>query len=366
MTACRFPSKVVDRHFVDQDDRPFFWLGDTAWELVHRLNATEIEHYADVRARQGFNVCQLVLLAELNGLHTANADGDLPLKDDDPTDPDPAYFAHVDLAVRLLNERGIVACLLPTWGDKFNKKWGEGPEVFTPDNAAVFGDWLGDRYRDAAVVWMLGGDRPCESDLHREIVHAMSDGLRYGHGGRHLHTYHPSGGSSSIDAYGSDPNWLNFYCIQGGHTKTDKGVVLMRKALGQTDKPVLESEPAYEDHPRMSDDWQSHDGHFTADEVMARLWRAILAGSPGVTYGCHPVWQMHDPTQGHAGKNSPRRSWREALTLPVAEQVHRLRETFEPIPWWTLRPDGENVAASEDGSLRVEYLPGEDRVLVTR
>ena len=26
-----------------RDDRPFFWLGDTGWELFHRLNKEEIE-----------------------------------------------------------------------------------------------------------------------------------------------------------------------------------------------------------------------------------------------------------------------------------------------------------------------------------
>ena len=32
--------KVSDnrRFLVTADDRPFFWLGDTAWELFHRLN----------------------------------------------------------------------------------------------------------------------------------------------------------------------------------------------------------------------------------------------------------------------------------------------------------------------------------------
>ena len=28
--------------------------------------------------------------------------------------------------------RGLHVGLLPTWGDKFNKKWGTGPEIFTP------------------------------------------------------------------------------------------------------------------------------------------------------------------------------------------------------------------------------------------
>jgi hypothetical protein len=33
---------------------------------------------------------------------------------------------------------GLYTALLPTWGDKWNKKWGKGPEIFTPENAAVY------------------------------------------------------------------------------------------------------------------------------------------------------------------------------------------------------------------------------------
>ena len=313
-----------ERRLLDQHGEPFFWLGDTAWELVHRLSRDEIVRYADVRQRQGFNVCQFVLLAELDGLNTPNPQGHLPLNDHDPTDPNEAYFEDVDFAVKTLADRGIASCLLPTWGDKFNKLWGVGPEVFTPDNAAVYGDWLGDRYRDAPVVWMLGGDRPCETDYHREIIASMAAGLRNGGEGRHLLTYHPKGGTTSVEAYGGDPEFLDFHCVQSGHAAGADPAALVARGLSQTNKPVLESEPAYEDHPKMAADWSDADGYWTAEEVYAGLAAAIAAGSPGVTYGCHPVWQMHDPRRD-AGVNRVRRAWHEALELPVANRVAELR-----------------------------------------
>ena len=43
---------------------PFFYLGDTAWELPHRLNDAEAEHYLRNRAEKGFNVVMIVLFAE--------------------------------------------------------------------------------------------------------------------------------------------------------------------------------------------------------------------------------------------------------------------------------------------------------------
>jgi hypothetical protein len=50
--------KVSDnKHFlVTADDKPFFWLADTAWELFHRGTREEAEKYLDTRAKQGFNV----------------------------------------------------------------------------------------------------------------------------------------------------------------------------------------------------------------------------------------------------------------------------------------------------------------------
>jgi len=65
----------------------FFYLGDTAWELFHRLNREEAVRYLDARAAQGFTVIQAVALAELDGITVPNAYGDLPLLDRDPASP---------------------------------------------------------------------------------------------------------------------------------------------------------------------------------------------------------------------------------------------------------------------------------------
>jgi hypothetical protein len=46
---------------LDQDE-PFFWLADTAWELFHRLDQVEAKLYLDKRAAQGFNVVFVVVL----------------------------------------------------------------------------------------------------------------------------------------------------------------------------------------------------------------------------------------------------------------------------------------------------------------
>src|SRR5690554_2541475 len=174
------------RYLVTADDQPFFWLGDTAWEMLHRLNKEEIRLYFEDRAAKGFNVVQTVLLAELDGLETPNAYGDKPLINQDPTQPNEAYFQFVDEVIQLAGELGIYIALLPTWGDKFNKAWGQGPEIFTVENAETYGAYLGERYhRYPNIIWVMGGDRIPTEDHHYAIIRTMAKGIKQ-HDRQHL------------------------------------------------------------------------------------------------------------------------------------------------------------------------------------
>lgn len=82
--------KVSDnqRFLVTSDGKPFFWLGDTAWELFHRLNREEADRYLKNRADKSFTVIQAVALAELDGLSDPNPYGHRPLMNNNPTTPD--------------------------------------------------------------------------------------------------------------------------------------------------------------------------------------------------------------------------------------------------------------------------------------
>src|SRR5215510_5254097 len=56
------------RYLQYENGKPFFYLGDTAWELFHRLNREEATQYLTNRAQKGFTVIQAVVLAQLGGL----------------------------------------------------------------------------------------------------------------------------------------------------------------------------------------------------------------------------------------------------------------------------------------------------------
>src|SRR6476469_2871489 len=89
-------------HYLQYEDgTPFFWLGDTGWELFHRLKLEEINKYLDNRSQKGFTVIQAVLLAEFDGLRKPNQYGDVPLKNLDPAQPNESYFRFVDSVVKM-------------------------------------------------------------------------------------------------------------------------------------------------------------------------------------------------------------------------------------------------------------------------
>ncbi|HXK10110.1 MAG TPA: glycoside hydrolase family 140 protein [Vicinamibacteria bacterium] len=358
-----------NRHFlVYEDGRPFFYLGDTAWELFHRLTREEASFYLEDRAHKGFTVIQAVALAEFDGLSAPNAYGHCPLRENDPARPavrdGPAndYWDHVDFVVDVANSLGLYVGLLPTWGDKWNRKWGKGPEIFTPENAAAYGEWLGRRYRDRGIIWILGGDRPVETEAQREILRAMASGLRKGDGGTHLVTLHPSGGESS-SAYFRGEEWLDFDMRQNGHATEFTGHYDRTRAdYDRTPpRPVIDGEPIYEGHPVS---FKAEElGYSIAADVRRPLYWDLFSGACGHTYGHHSVWQFWAP--GREPVNGPLLPWVEALDAPGAHQMQHARRLLESRPILTRIPDDtvvvtDRVPASVPGAGRYRFAAARD------
>lgn len=348
--------KVSDnkRFLVKADGSPFFWLGDTAWELFHRATREDADRYLKNRADKGFTVIQAVALAEMDGLNVPNSYGHRPLANNDPTRPDVKdgaandYWDHVDYIVRKAESLGLYIGFLPTWGDKWNKKWGVGPEIFTAQNAESYGEWLGRRYKDAPnIVWILGGDRPVETDAHKEIIRAMARGLRRGDGGNHLMTFHPTGGQSSSTPFHTD-DWLDFNMRQNGHTpEFNPRYEQTRADYDRTPiKPVLDGEPIYEDHPISFKAKEL--GHSVAADVRRPLYWDLFTGAFGHTYGHHSVWQMWQP--GRQPVNNPLMVWHEAIDQPGAAQMQHGRRLMESRPFLTRMPDDSVIVPADPPS----------------
>lgn len=375
------------RYLQTHDGRPFFWLGDTDWEMFHRLTREEAEAFINIRSEQGFNVLQAVALAEFNGIREPNRYGDYPLNNEDPTQllvtpgNNPAdayeydYWDHVDFIIRKAAEKGMYIGLLPTWGDKVTLMWGEGPTIFTPENAEIYGRTLANRYKkEWNIIWILGGDRPAvykssatglEKEIDdRPIWRAMATGIRDVLGKDAFITYHPSGGENRTSKYIHDEPWLDMNAFQSGHgaRETDPWRWVAEDLALKPEKPTLDMEPCYEDHPVNPWDgkWTRARGYFSAYDVRARIYRGVFAGACGVTYGHHHIWQFLDSSL-HKPINvgDTLFHWRTAAKAEAAGELQHLKKLMLSRPYFTRIPD-PGLIRSNPGST---YL---DRLVATR
>jgi hypothetical protein len=356
------------RYLVKEDGKPFFWLGDTAWELFHRLSREEAIKYLKNRADKGFTVIQAVALAEIDGLHDPNPYGEVPLENDDPTKPREAYFQHVDFIINQAAQLGLYIGLLPTWGDKiFKDKWGVGPEIFNADNARVYGKWIGNRYKDKKnVIWILGGDRNPRDEKDIAIWRAMAAGVEEGVGGaeRALMTFHPQpndmqdGGSSK---YFHNDAWLDFNMFQTGHCRENNVWDRVQVVYNRTPvKPVLDGETLYEDHPVC---FNAKDlGTSSAYDIRKHAYFDVFAGAFGHTYGCHDVWQMWAPNRTPI--NAPHFPWYVALDLPGAGQMQYLRHLVESRPMLDRVPDQSVITTAMGANDHIQATRGKDYIFV--
>lgn len=346
------------RFLIHENGKPFFWLGDTAWELFHRLNKEQAAFYLKKRAEQGYTVIQAVALAEFNGLHAPNTEGDTPLLYDDPRQPNEAYFKHMDFIIDEAAKQGLYIALLPTWGDKvFKDRWGDGPEIFTPDNAKVYGKWIGNRYKDRKnIIWILGGDRNPRNEMDIKIWREMASGITESIGNQQaLMSFHPQPHEKGSAEWFHNDEWLDFNMFQTGHCRETPVYDHIQRAYNLSPiKPVVDGEPIYEDHPVCFN--AKENGTSNAFDVRKSIYFTIFSGAFGATYGCHDIWQMYSPYR--PAVNGPNMYWQQAMDLPAATQMKHVRRLIES------RPILERVP---DQSLIVENsLEAADRIQATR
>lgn len=354
----------ANKHYLLKDGKPFFWLGDTAWELFHRLNKEEAEYYFKRRSEQGFTVIQAVALAEFDGLHTPNAYGETPLLNDDPTTPNEKYFEYVDYIIDKAKEYGLTIGLLPTWGDKVYKNtWGTGPEIFNVQNAAIYGAWIANRYKNRTnIIWILGGDRNPRNDADVAIWDAMGNAIKKATGDKALISYHPQPNATGSAQWFHDKAWLGFNMFQNGHCR-DVNMYDKIKAVYDMapSKPVMDAEPLYEDHPVC---FNVKDlGTSSAYDVRRFAYLDLFAGAHGHTYGCHDIWQFYSANR--EGVNGPHVYWQQALELPGASEMIYIKNLILSHPLLERVPDQSiivenNLASSE----RIQATRGQDYIFV--
>lgn len=318
MTAHPGPIRVSEngRYFVDANNRPFFWMGDTAWPLFSQYPVVSAERYLEDRAAKGFSVIQGVLAwgngtGFENALPDANETGHRPWNDS-PAQPDPVYFEQVDHLLDVAERLGLTLAMLPTWG-----YYVVDSGAFDVESARIYGRFLGSRYKDRPnVVWVSGGDRV---PVGREDVYrALALGLREGDGGRSLITYHPCGWRSSSQ-YFNDEAWLDFNMIETWTAWHQVYPAVLADTLLTPTRPVVLGEGAYENGPEYPQ------GPITPLIVRRQAWWAFMAGGY-ITYGQDQMWRMGP-------------GWEQTFDTPGARHMSLFRQIATSRAWWQRIPD---------------------------
>jgi len=383
-----------NRFLQTPDGKPFFWLGDTAWELFHRLNREEAKKYLKNRSQKGFNVIQAVVLSELEPFTRANAYNDFPLLEGDISRPDTTsgqnpedsikydYWDHVEWIIKKAAEYDIFIGLLPCWGEYVTPRFRERT-IQTPRQGYDYGWFIGKRYKhlNDYIIWILGGDRlPDERENGIEIWRAMAEGITDAVNGeknfnqladyrKTFMTYHCYRSSST---WFHQDAWIDMHTWGSYHEKRDNERAYFEAYKDwnlPSHKPTLNSEPAYELLP-INYHWKDASlGYFDDFDVRQIAFWSVFSGTCGHTYGCHPVWQMYKKENPNPPlTNTVHKEWFEALDESGAFHMTHLKNLllshpfFSRIPNQSLLvenpydPTGYLTACSGDGYFFV-YIP---------
>ncbi|MBQ7063553.1 MAG: DUF4038 domain-containing protein [Firmicutes bacterium] len=364
---------AAGRPYLVNGDKPFFWLGDTAWLMLHRLTLEQADLYLRNRAEKGFTVIQATILHHAPG---TNVYGQNPFVDLDISKPDmeSGYWDYLDKVVRIAANYGIYMGLLPHWG-VFGRK-GD----YSLDQAEAYAEFLAKRYADAPnVIWIVGGDTR-GSD-------AFAYWTRMGQTLRRLNpdkliTFHPFGRTTSID-YFPDGDWLDMHMFQSGHRRYDQ---VQLKAWDDNDRdgysfgednwryvervhrltagrpngpmPVLDGEPSYENIPQ-----GLHSGAepcWRDQDVRRYAWWSVLAGACGFTYGHNAIMQFW-ATNDRMGNFACWETWMEAIHHPGSDSVGHLAGLMRSLDFTAGHPSQELLAEPEGERYeRISVFAGPD------
>jgi len=303
------------RYFLDGSGDPFFWLGDTQWELVRLPPLDDVAAILEDRRSRGFSVLQVMLTGVGDGTG-ANVSGHTPWRDSGPLVPNERYFAHVDAALELCRSSGLIVAL-GLYHQLHDAR-------VTPASARQWARWVAQRCGDMPnLVWAM---YPRAEQGFVPVVRELAAGLKEGDGGAHPITVHPDPSPATSSLLFNEP-WMAFHSIQ---TWADTDLIAPMVAHDyrlEPAKPVVMAEGAYEAG-------EEYGFEVTPLWVRRQAYWSYLAGGHH-SYGHNDLWRL------------PSR-WREALDAPGAAHLAILRHVLTSLSeWWSLVPDPSLIVGCE-------------------
>jgi hypothetical protein len=364
--ASTYPLKKIagTRYLVDQNNTPFFWVGDSAWSLIAQLNKADADLYLENRRQKGFNTVMVNLIEhEFATYAPSNIYQNKPFTGKTFTTPNEAYFAHADYVITSAANKGIVVLLAPLYlgYNCGTEGWcGEVKSASLADMQA-WGTYVGNRYKNYDnIVWLIGGDTDPVANGVQSKVQAFVAALRAADT-RHVLTAHNAPEQLATDPAWTDKTWITFNSVYTYNVTYQ----LAKRAYNYTPTlPFIQLESSYENEHGISQ-----------KDLRAEAYYPVLSGGFGFQFGNGQIWCFSAPTCFASG------SWKSQLNNQGSISMAYVAQFFESIAWQKLVPDFNHqvltggygsdgswsyvtAAFSSDSNFLVAYLPTRSAVTV--
>ncbi len=194
------------RYFEDQNGMPFFYNGDTAWQLFVWINEDEATDYLDNRKAKNFTAVMACPNAWAPGI--TNTYGELPFHNNLLGNFNENHWARVDRTIAKARARDMFVVLVPAMLGCCGGGWDDAKlaEIGLA-GCRNYGRALGSRFRDDGNVgFCLGGDR--DPNGARDYIIQIGEGIQETMPGAFI-AYHAGTTKSSTDHF-ADQDWLTW------------------------------------------------------------------------------------------------------------------------------------------------------------
>jgi len=342
--------KVSDsgNHLMFPDGTPFFYLSDSAWEIVNRSTKDSAYYYITERAKQGFSAINFVASSHIYFVPEkciTNLYNQSYFLDSNYMIVNPRYFDYVDSLIVKMNENGIIAVFCPLWGcNEFYRPYGCDHFISTK-GAYALAKYVGARYNAHKVIWIVAGDGVYDTPQLQNHWTEYANQLRLADGNQNVVTCHTAGWTCSEDYFPNSTQWLDFHMYQSSHgydfDYTFKKPLSYLAKNRTPVKPLLNAEAVYEDiYNRL---WTPKDStrpmpiRINSTHVRMATYESVLSGAVcGIAYGVNGIWQWNE-----GGKHSfyePRYMLKESIQLEGSKQVCIFKNFMIGMNWYKFTP----------------------------
>jgi hypothetical protein len=328
-TTIAWPLKLSSNglYFVDQSNKPFIVMGDSAWSIEVMLSQTDVITYLNDRKAKGFTA---ILFSAMEHFYCtnppANYYGEIPFINgvNDWSARNEDYWSTVDFIVQAAKNRDMLVIMAPAYfglqgGDE---GWYSNMNAQTDAAMTSYGTWIGNRYKDYGnVIWIDGVDADAASYTNGlSRVNAIAYAIK-ATSASYLQTAGSYRTRTAIDDY--NHSWLD---LNTAYVDTDPHAEINYAYNQSGAKPTLMIEGEYEPG-------------ITTRQLQSEALIAYLGGClGGHFFGNETIWCFN------AG-------WKAQLGSDGSVSMGNIAKLLKSRMWWNLVPDyGNRVVTSNKDS----------------